>query len=568
MPEQGKAAYPGNPSAIFAVVVLYRMRPADSPAFRSLAQARSGGNVASVPMLLYDNGPTAMQTEDLPEGIRYEAAVRNNGLADAYNRALEIARSEGFRWLLTLDQDTTLPCNFLERMQQLAAENETNDRVGAIVPRLVDQRRVLSPMAVRFWGTRELPRGFSGVSEQETRAFNSGSLFRVRAIEEMGGFDPDFWLDYLDVNIYRRIHLQGRRVYVAADLEAEHELSVVRRADLSAERFRNILQAESAFFDLYERPIRRLALTMRLAGRIWRQARRKDKPVLRELTWEALRSRVFHSRRRRIESWRNAMERRRRISGLDAAGATAVRPAISVCMATYNGARHVKSQIESILRQLSEADEIVVVDDGSTDETSSIIEGLGDGRVRLTRHKTNQGVVRTFEDAIQRASGEILFTADQDDLWAEGRVTAVLLAFQQNPRVDVVVSDAALIDGYGQPQGGTYYQQKGRFRSGILDNLVHCSYLGCTMAFRRKILRLVLPFPPGGHVFHDLWIGTANTLCRGGTLYLDQPLVLYRRHEANATGRRRLPLRSQLRLRWDLCMALARLWLSRCRASG
>lgn len=568
MPDRGDAAFPANPLGIFSVIVLYRMKPADSPAFRSLMQARIRLNTGRFPVLLYDNGPGSMQPEDLPEGIRYEAAVRNNGLADAYNRALDTARGEGFRWLLTLDQDTTLPGNFLERMAQLAAENEADVRVGAIVPRLFDQGRALSPEEVHSWGTRELPRRFSGVGERETRAFNSGSVFRVDALVEAGGFDPDFWLDYVDVNIYRRIHRQQRRVYVAADLEAEHELSVVRRADLPPERFRNILQAESAFFDLYEGPVRRFALTLRLAGRIWRQVRRKDKPILRKLTGEALRSRIFRSRRHRIGIWRKAMEWRRQNPGLDAGAATAARPAISVCMATYNGARYVKSQLVSILRQLSPGDEVVVVDDGSTDETCAIIEGLGDGRVRLTRHTRNQGVAQTFEDAIRQASGDILFTADQDDLWAEGRVGAVLSAFQANPGVEIVVSDAALIDGEDRPLGKTYYEQRGRFRTGILANVAHCSYLGCTMAFRRRILGRMLPFPPGGRVFHDLWIGTANTLCHGETLYLDAALVLYRRHEANATGRRRQRLRRQLRLRWDLCMALARLWLSRCRAGG
>jgi glycosyltransferase involved in cell wall biosynthesis len=229
-------------------------------------------------------------------------------------------------------------------------------------------------------------------------------------------------------------------------------------------------------------------------------------------------------------------------------------------MATYNGERYVKTQIASILNQLSPDDELIVVDDASSDRTCEIIESLRDARIRLERHTSNLGVLRSFDDAIRQAVGDIVFLSDQDDLWAVDKVSTTLRTFQSHPEADIVVSDATLIDDDGHPLGWSYYERRGKFRSGILANLFHCSYLGCTMAFRRRIRSRILPFPAEADVFHDLWIGTANALAGGKTLYIERPLVLYRRHGGNATGNRRIPLRRQTRIRWDLCRSLAKHW--------
>jgi glycosyltransferase involved in cell wall biosynthesis len=241
---------------------------------------------------------------------------------------------------------------------------------------------------------------------------------------------------------------------------------------------------------------------------------------------------------------------------------------ISVCMAAYNGERYIAAQIKSILDQLSESDELVIVDDGSTDDTCAIIERFHDARIRLHRHECNLGVAHTFEDAIRAASGQILFLADQDDLWAANKVSTVLRAFQLFPDVDIVASDAALIDEGDAPIGSSYYAQRGKFRPGVVANVLRCSYLGCTMAFRSGIRARILPFPNGVDVFHDLWIGASNALAGGKTLYIDRTLVLYRRHESNATGNKRLTLARQIRMRWELCRSLAGFWVHSGRFRG
>jgi glycosyltransferase involved in cell wall biosynthesis len=273
-------------------------------------------------------------------------------------------------------------------------------------------------------------------------------------------------------------------------------------------------------------------------------------------------TRLFHSRSRRVQDWQGEMEQRMRsiTGGANSQEISEERPAISVCMATYNGERYVRAQISSILSQLSGRDELIIVDDASTDRTCEMIESLCDERIRLKRRTMNQGVLRSFEDAIRCANGDILFLSDQDDLWTKDKVSTTLHAFHMHPEVDIAVSDANLIDDDNHPLGGSYYAQRGKFRPGILSNLIHCSYLGCTMAFRRRIRPIILPFPAGADVFHDLWIGAANALAGGKALYIDRPLMLYRRHRGNATGNRRLPIKRQIRMRWDLCRSLAQLW--------
>src|SRR5450759_5141604 len=90
---------------------------------------------------------------------------------------------------------------------------------------------------------------------------------------------------------------------------------------------------------------------------------------------------------------------------------------ISICMASYNGSRYIERQLLSILCQLGEADEVILVDDHSSDATLEVVERLSDKRIKIYRNGSNEGVLRTFERAIGLASGDIIFLSDQDDVW-------------------------------------------------------------------------------------------------------------------------------------------------------
>ena len=104
---------------------------------------------------------------------------------------------------------------------------------------------------------------------------------------------------------------------------------------------------------------------------------------------------------------------------------------VSVCMATYDGAAWVGEMARSVLAELGERDELVVVDDASSDATCQVLTALDDPRIRLLRNETNAGSVRSFERALAAAAGDYLLLADQDDVWVSGRLEAMVAALDR-----------------------------------------------------------------------------------------------------------------------------------------
>ena len=231
------------------------------------------------------------------------------------------------------------------------------------------------------------------------------------------------------------------------------------------------------------------------------------------------------------------------------------RPSISVCMATYNGARFLGEQVASVLPQLRANDELIVADDASQDETVAILESVRDERVRILRQPRNAGVLKTFESALRQAMGEIVFLCDQDDIWREDKVASVLGAFENSPETTLVLTNGELMDTRGRLLGQMLHSGA-PLPLGATANFIRNRYQGSTMAFRREILDAALPFPE--HIpMHDSWIGLVNALV-GKAAYLPQSLVYYRRHENNATSRNHGPLRRMGAQRWELLKALLR----------
>lgn len=555
-----------NSLSVLIVVVLHNLQPNASPAYRSLTT--SIGCLTqphnNIKVFLFDNTPGGQDPGPLPDRFQYFAAERNVGLAAAYNRALAIACNEGIGWLLTLDQDTSLPPNFLVKMRELALGWQEDASVGAIVPVLRHGTTLISPIYVNSLRNSVVPAGFTGLSKRELYALNSGAMLRVSSLLEIGGFCHEFWLDQLDLVLHHQLHRAGKRTYIAGEIQVQHELSLTDYRGLSPERLRNFLQSESAFFDLYKGNLENAVLTATLLFRLSKHLARRSNPDITSAILQAFKGRVFSTKAERIAEWKKKALDRAASSSPRVADQmeTTRRTRVSVCMAAYNGEQFIAEQLRSILDQIAIDDEVVLVDDASTDATCRIIENLNDSRIRLTARKSNSGVLLAFEQAIQQAKGEILFLADQDDLWMPDKVATLLDAFRSNPEVDIVVSDASLINRDGALIGPSYYAVRGRFQAGILANILRCKYLGCTMAFRAHIRTRILPFPKGADVLHDWWIGTANSTAGGKTLYISRPLVQYRRHESNATGNKRLSFGRQIRIRWDLCRSLARVWIN------
>ena len=200
---------------------------------------------------------------------------------------------------------------------------------------------------------------------------------------------------------------------------------------------------------------------------------------------------------------------------------------ISVCMATYNGEKYIHGQIASILKQFASDDELIISDDGSTDGTLGVIEGICDSRVSIICNAGSPGILCNIESALRLAKGDYVFLADQDDVWLPGRIAEMTLALHE---FDVVVSDAIVTDQHLTVAHPSLFQLLGS-GSGIIKNLIKNTYVGCCMAFRRSVLEAALPFPQDTPM-HDWWIGMIGEL-NFSTCFLRRPLLYYRRHDAN-----------------------------------
>ena len=202
---------------------------------------------------------------------------------------------------------------------------------------------------------------------------------------------------------------------------------------------------------------------------------------------------------------------------------------ISVCLATYNGSAYIEPQLRSVLEQLSHEDEVVVADDGSSDETISIVNAVGDPRIRVVATGGKLGVIKNFERALLASRGEFIFLCDQDDVWLPGKVEQCVAELRSHL---LVVTDCKVVDNQLNEIAPSFFRLRNS-GSGLLHNLWKNSYLGCCMAFRRELLEYALPFPLGIPM-HDMWLGMiAET--KGKVGFLASPLLLYRRHTLNAS---------------------------------
>lgn len=208
---------------------------------------------------------------------------------------------------------------------------------------------------------------------------------------------------------------------------------------------------------------------------------------------------------------------------------------VSVCMACYNGEKYIQEQIASILPQLNAEDELIIIDDHSSDKTAEIVKDIKDSRMKYVFNKKNLGVNASFEKAIRMAKNDYIFMADQDDLWTEKRLEHMLAGLKQH----------LLVSGNSIAIGADGKEKK--FNLGLLsqaDSKEHgknimkiftgkAYYYGCAMAFRRELTKVILPFPAYIES-HDLWIAMAANLLKSNC-HLEKIVLKRRIHGENAS---------------------------------
>lgn len=202
---------------------------------------------------------------------------------------------------------------------------------------------------------------------------------------------------------------------------------------------------------------------------------------------------------------------------------------MSVCLAIYNGEKFIREQMKSITSQLDECDEIIIVDDCSTDNTISAIEEMNNYRMKIYRNEKNIGVVKSFERSLSFAEGHYIILADQDDVWLPGRMDCIRREIKSS---DVLLLNAKIVDEKLNDSGANLFDTVG-IREGFFANIFKNSFVGCCMAFKKDILKIALPFPHG-LPWHDWYIGLIGELFFR-VKRIDEPYLLYRRHAKNYT---------------------------------
>lgn len=231
-------------------------------------------------------------------------------------------------------------------------------------------------------------------------------------------------------------------------------------------------------------------------------------------------------------------------------------------MATHNGERFLRGQLETIFSQLADGDELVIADDSSTDGTVAILGAFAaaDPRIRLFTGNRFRSPIFNFEFALRQARGDILVLADQDDVWLPHKLSVVRDHFaRESRRPYLVVLDAQVVDESGAVIHPSVLK-KLKAGPGFWKNLFDNRYLGCCMAFSRDLLDRALPFPRSIPM-HDIWLGQ---LCEriGTTAFIPDVTMQYRKHGASLTDFR-IEFRPwlQIRRRWFLAWHLLSRWL-------
>lgn len=227
---------------------------------------------------------------------------------------------------------------------------------------------------------------------------------------------------------------------------------------------------------------------------------------------------------------------------------------VSVVLATYNGEDYIHSQLLSIVEQSISPTEVVISDDCSTDGTVHIISEFIEhyelqSSWKLVLNNSNKGYINNFIDCFRKASGDIIFFCDQDDIWKPDRIAKYLKVFNENQHALAVSSLVNLVDecgNYIERWYGPYkietpikrvvnrFFKSGYSRVSFKEQVNINSSSGSTLAVRKDFFYTVLPVINKHGMTYDLLIGLAASIF-GGYYIINESLLYYRIHRASTS---------------------------------
>jgi len=208
-------------------------------------------------------------------------------------------------------------------------------------------------------------------------------------------------------------------------------------------------------------------------------------------------------------------------------------PMVSVAMASYNGGKYISEQLDSIISQTYTNIEIVIVDDGSSDNTINIIKDYQAQYpfIFLFLNERNKGVTKTFERAVAESKGAFIAFCDQDDIWIADKIETLVKEIGEH---DAIYANSQLVDAAGNSLGRDFsaIMKMQSYYSGtpfLLSNTVP----GHAVLAKAVFLKRIVPFP--AELFFDVWVAY-NAGGNNGIKFIDKTLVKYRQHESNTVG--------------------------------
>lgn len=222
--------------------------------------------------------------------------------------------------------------------------------------------------------------------------------------------------------------------------------------------------------------------------------------------------------------------------------------AISVAMCTYNGSRFILEQLESICQQTTLPKEVIICDDGSSDDTPRIIEEVSRSapfEIIYIQNKTNLGSTKNFEKAIRLCRFDYIALSDQDDIWYPNKLSCLSEVLDRDFTIGGVFSDGDVMDDNSRLIHKRLWERVDHYRGPDEKRVEKDLITGATLMFRATLRDVLLPIK--GPFLHDGWISWMLVLY-STLLPLPLPLIKYRVHGAQQIGLPPVALRAQLDL--------------------
>jgi len=208
---------------------------------------------------------------------------------------------------------------------------------------------------------------------------------------------------------------------------------------------------------------------------------------------------------------------------------------ITICIATYNGAKYLKEQLDSLANQTIQPYEVILQDDCSSDNTVEIAKTYQDKlNLKIFVNEINLGFTKNFESVLSKATGDFIAPCDQDDIWKSDKLELLLSHIGDS---SLIYANSLLVDANGQSLNKTLSQ---KLRNNFIDSQSGLNFFfdntvsAHAMLFKKEILEYIFPFPK--ITYFDSFIA-ASSASFGGIRFLDENLVLYRQHQTNTLSK-------------------------------